>query len=312
MKSEVDRRAIPSGFRIGEWRGADGWRMRRFDWEPDDGETRGSILFQGGRGDFIEKYLEVHAHWRSRGWHVTGFDWRGQGGSGRLPPDACAPSFDPLLDDLDAFLSEWLATSPAPHILIGHSMGGHLALRLLAERKVHVKAAVLIAPMLGLNSGPMPSGLIRTVANILCRVGLAERSAWRENSRPAGLGPSRQANLTSCVERYEDEAWWKAHNPELALATPSWGWLAAAFASIARLERPGVLENVMTPILMLGAAHDRLVSPAAIRRAAERLPDARLIMSAKGAHELLREADAVRLPLLDAIDRFLDEKAALP
>lgn len=312
MKPIFDRRAIPSGLRIGEWRGADGWPMRRFDWEPPEGKARGSILFQAGRGDFLEKYLEALAHWCSRGWRITGFDWRGQGGSGRFLSDSRvghSPGLDPLLDDLDAFTSEWFAASPGPQVLIGHSMGGHLMLRLLAERNIRPDAAVLIGPMLGLNTGRIPVPLARAFAHFMSRIGLNERPAWREDARPTGLGISRQPNLTSSVERYEDESWWKARHPELALEAPSWGWLAAAFDSIARLERPGMLEGVTTPILMLAAAHDRLVSPAAIRKAAKRLPDARLIMSDEGAHELLREIDAVRLPLFAEIDRFLDERA---
>jgi len=306
MKPIFDRRAIPPGLRIGEWRGVDGWPMRRFDWEPER-KARGSILFQAGRGDFLEKYLEALAHWRSRGWRLSGFDWRGQGGSGRVPSDS--RGLDALLDDLGAFTSEWSAASPGPQVLIGHSMGGHLMLRLLAERKIRPDAVVLIGPMLGLNTGRLPVPLARAFAHFMSRIGLSERPAWREDARPTGLGISRQANLTSSVERYEDESWWKARHPELALEAPSWGWLAAAFDSIARLERPGILEGVTTPILMLGAAHDRLVSPAAIRRAAKRLPDVRLIMSDEGAHELLREADAVRVPMFAEVDRFLDERA---
>jgi lysophospholipase len=53
------------------------------------------------------------------------------------------------------------------------------------------------------------------------------------------------------------------------------------------------------------------VSREAIARAAARIPHARLIMSHESAHEMLREADAVRLPLLAEIDRFLDETAPL-
>src|SRR5256885_5327523 len=39
-------------------------------------------LFQGGRGDIFEKYLESFSHWKGQGWTITSFDWRGQGGSG--------------------------------------------------------------------------------------------------------------------------------------------------------------------------------------------------------------------------------------
>jgi lysophospholipase len=312
MESSFDRRALPPGLRIGEWRGTDHWPLRRFDWATETAETRGSILFQPGRGDFIEKYLEIYHHWHERGWRVSGFDWRGQGRSGRLLPDPLIghlPSLDPLLDDFAGFAAEWLADSPAPHVLIGHSMGGNLSLRLLSEHRITADAAILVAPMLGLNTGPIPPRMARAFARTLCALGLTERPAWREGNRPAERQRRRQANLTACAERYSDEQWWKTEHPELALSTPSWGWLVAAYGSITRLDRPGAMEGVNTPVLIVGAEHDRLVSAQAIRKAAGRLPDVRLIMSKHGAHELLREVDEVRLPLLAEIDRFLDERA---
>ena len=97
--------------------------------------------------------------------------------------------------------------------------------------------------------------------------------------------------------------------PDVALGPPSWRWLKAALASIVRLDAPGVLERVATPVLLLGTDRDRLVSASAIRRAAARLPNARLVML-DGAHELLREADAVRTAAFAAIDAFLDEPGA--
>lgn len=315
MSSSFDRRALPPGLKIGEWRGTDHWPLRRFAWAPETAQARGSILFQAGRGDFVEKYLELYHHWHQRGWHVSGFDWRGQGASGRLLPDPLVghlPSLDALLEDFAGFAAAWLAESPPPHVLVGHSMGGNLTLRLLAEHRIAVDAAVLVAPMLGLNTGPVPSKVARAFARTLCALGLTERPAWREGNRPAERERTRQTNLTACAERYADEQWWKREHPELALSTPSWGWLVGAFASTARLDRPGAMEQVKTPILILGAEHDRLVSAAAIRRAAKRLPEARLIMSKHGAHELLREVDEVRVPLLAEIDHFLDERASRP
>ena len=79
------RRQHPADATIRYRPAADGWPLRVFDW-PAAGAPRGSILFQGGRGDFIEKYLESFAWWHAQGWRVTAFDWRGQGGSGRTTP----------------------------------------------------------------------------------------------------------------------------------------------------------------------------------------------------------------------------------
>src|SRR5690606_8213015 len=105
----------------------------------------------------------------------------------------------------------------------------------------------------------------------------------------------RAALLTHDAERYADELWWRAERPELVMGPGSWRWIGAAAESMRLLFRPGMLERVEVPVLLLAAERDRLVSSAAIRRAAARLPRAELAMfGAEAYHELLRESDPVR------------------
>lgn len=307
-----DRRAYPQGATLGNWAAPDGWRHRTFDW-PASGEARGSILFQGGRGDIFEKYLEAFDHWHDAGWAVGSFDWRGQGGSGRLGPDASvghATDFAQLIDDLTAYFGEWRARNPAPHVVVAHSMGGHLLMRTLAEKRIEPDAVVMVAPMLGLRSAPFSTGMAGVVARLMTKLGAPHRAAWKSNERPALPGASRQKFLTHCLDRYSDELWWKQQSPDLALGPPSWSWLATAYASTAALERPGRLEAVETPLLLIVAGEDKLVDPEATRRAAARLPNVELhIFGAESAHEILREADPVRTRALALIDAFLDLEA---
>jgi lysophospholipase len=301
---------LPPGLVLERWQAPDGWALRRFTWAPAEGvRPRGALLFLGGRGDFVEKYLEGYAHFRRGGWRVHGFDWRGQGESGRLSGDPTlghADDFSVLVDDLAAVVRDVRAGTEGPLVAIGHSMGGHLLLRYLARAEPLVDAAVLVAPMLGFANAPPPA-VARLVAMAACAIGRARKPAWRAGERPGDT--RRQASLTSSRERYGDEMWWRAANPALALGPPSWGWLRAALASNAVLDRRGALERVRVPILLLEAGRDRLVSGAAIARAAARLPDARLVTLAESAHEVLRESDPVRDRALGLIDGFFDTRA---
>jgi lysophospholipase len=87
----------------------------------------------------------------------------------------------------------------------------------------------------------------------------------------------------------------------------SWGWIRAGLDSIRLLERPGVLETVDAPVLLLAVNQDALVSARAIRRAAARLPRAELVTFGPEAyHEVLREKDEVRGRALAEVDDFLD------
>lgn len=306
---ELDRRALPAGAGVSDWRAPDGWSIRRLDW-PRSGGTprRGSLVFAGGRGDFIEKYLEPLAHWHDAGWDVTSFDWRGQGGSRGGIIGGNFVDFDPLVADVAAILAQVAASRPGPHVAIGHSMGGHLLLRTLAEHRPALAAAVLAAPMLAINSGLTPAPAARWVAGLFAGLGGRELPLWPNTGAASSPGLLRQANLTRCADRYADEIWWKQQQPGFDLGAPSWGWLDAAYRSVARHDR-AALARVETPVLLVGTEQDRLVGPQAIRVTARNLPDAELRMFDEGAHELLREIDPVRLQTLAWIDDFLSRRA---
>jgi lysophospholipase len=309
----IDRRALPNGARLSSWTAADGWPHRRLDWRQPEGKSvRGSLLFVAGRGDFLEKHIEIYAWWQARGWNVTTFDWRGQGGSRGDIVGGHLDSFDPLVEDLASLLRDWIASSPGPHVAIGHSMGGHLLLRTLADRAPpptrSLDAAVLVAPMLMINSAPLPAFAAASAASLLSLLGGGRRPAWRQRNSRGGGGSFRQGKLTGCRDRYEDELWWWEREPDFNLGAPSWGWLKAAYASCASLTEAR-LRKVRTPMLLIGAERDRLVSSAAIRRAASLLPNAELLMFPDAAHEILREVDEVRLRALAEIDAFLDRHA---
>jgi lysophospholipase len=296
------RRAIPESMAFSHWRAKDGWLLRRFDW-PAEGAARGSLLFLGGRGDFVEKYLEALHHWHGSGWTLAGFDWRGQGGSGRLLADPLIchlDSFDPLLDDLAAFVAAWRGESPAPHVVVAHSMGAHLTLRLLGERGGRIDAAVLLAPMIGLRGAP--AAMIRALGAVAIALGRGRRRIWEGDIGNIG------GRMTTSSERTEDKLWWKAHRPEIASGAPSWGWLGAASRSVLAARRGLGRLPADVPLLMLSSDDDPVIDVTAIRRLAARLPQATLRLFAGRSHELLREADATRLRVLDAIDAFFPER----
>ncbi|NML92451.1 alpha/beta fold hydrolase [Novosphingobium olei] len=318
MTMAFDRRGIPSAAHETTWAARDGHPIRRIDWpmpasHPDG--VRGSLLFLPGRADFYEKYLETLAYWADQGWHVTAADWRGQAGSGRFSPNPMAghvTDFSIWIDDLAALWGEWTATAPGPHVLVGHSMGGHLVLRALAERMVDPAAVVLSAPMLGFVT-PIPRFVQHAVARLMCHIGDPSRLAWKTSEKPGEKLATRAALLTHDVERYADELWWKQARPELAMGPATWGWVERAAQSVAVLNQPGLLEAVTAPVLLLAARHDRLVACKAIERASSRLPHAELhVWGTEARHELLREVDPVRDRVLKIIDDFLDRSAPPP
>lgn len=298
-------RSHPAEAVFSSWTAADGWPVRRMDWRRAEGSpARGNLLFAGGRGDFIEKYLEAYSDWHAAGWEVTAFDWRGQGAS-RGSDAGRAIGFEEMTADLAGLIADWRTERPGPHVAIAHSMGGHLLLRALIDKRPALDAAVLIAPMLQVNSYPMPAWLAPQIAEFMCQIGWANERVWKPPPGGMPWGSTRQRNLTSCRERYEDELHWWAAQPGFDIGSPNWGWLCEAFHSSAAFFTAEKLATVTLPVLIVAAERDRLVSAEAIRRIAGQLPDARIEWVNDAAHEILRESDTIRRDALDRIEAFL-------
>lgn len=301
---------LPDEARLTRWRAPDGWEHRRFDLP---GGGRGRLLFQGGRADVVEKYLVAVEHFRAAGWAVTSFDWRGQGGSGRLGAVGVghADDFGLFADDLRAFWEEWRREggngAGGPHVMVTHSMGAHVALRAMTAKLMRPDAVVLSAPMVRIRS-PLGQRFGGALARWMCRTGAPARAAWKVSEQPAAVA-RRMRRLTKDNRDGQDSRWWQADGA-LKLGPPSWGWLAEAFRSGAALERDARIAEIGTPTLFLVPEHDRLVDARAALALAARMPASEIVrFGPEAGHEVLREGLAVRGRAFAAIDRFLDRMA---
>lgn len=303
-------RAFPADAVETSWRAPDGAAIRLLDYGAPAAPPRGSILFLPGRGDAYEKWLETLAYWRARGWHCASADWRGQAMSGRLGLGDLTGHVDDFaiwVGDLAGLWAHFRASHPGPHVLVAHSMAGHLALRAVVEKRAFPDALVMTAPMLGINPSWVPSAVLHPIARAIVALGDPRRPAWKGDEKPELVHQARQLLLTHDARRYADEEFWRARRPPIRMGAASWGWVERALASIRLLERPGALEAVQVPVLMLATRADRLVSWPAIARAARRIPHCELVAYGPEArHEILREVDAVRDHALAAIAAFLD------
>jgi alpha-beta hydrolase superfamily lysophospholipase len=125
-----------------------------------EGPARGTVLIVHGLGEHIGRYTQVAARLRAWGWNVVGYDQRGHGRSGGAKGRIAAP--DSLLQDLARVIDAVRAEHRASLVLLGHSLGGLVAARLVAEGAVaspapwhrRVDALVLSSPALdaGMNA----------------------------------------------------------------------------------------------------------------------------------------------------------------
>jgi len=286
----------------------DGWPVRTARWPG----KKGTLVVAGGRADFIEKYGEAYRHWHARGWSVVAFDWRGQGGSGRIgvgPFHGAPGPFARWARDLGIVIGRAAAEGPLPICGIGHSMGGHLMLRTLVEGEARLRKVVLSAPMLGIATGALPGWSAAGMAALAETLGLGASFALGQGPARDPAGSARRASLLTndAARAAEEDAFLNLH-PELALGGPTWGWLADAYRSIRLTLSAGGLEMVRTPVLTLLADEERVVVNSAAKSAVARLPRGEYAEIAGGAHELWREADGPRVRALAAIDAFLERE----
>lgn len=300
------RHSLPAGGTAAMRAMRDGWPLRTIFW-PGRDPAKGAILLMTGRGDFIEKYAETIHDLVDAGWGVATFDWRGQGLSGRLgdaPEKGHCDSFEPWIADL-AELTDWFHTVlPGPWFGMAHSMGGHLLLRRLAAGEGGFDRVVLLAPMFGMLAPPVGPRVARLLARVMVMLGRGQDYVAGGGPRiKAAPGSERQLLLTSDPDRYSDEAWWAEREPGLSMGSPTFGWLDAAFRSLAVL-RAG-LHRITTPVLMLIPGDDRLVDNAATRRDQPLIPGSSLVVVPGAGHELLREASDMRAQVLAQATAFL-------
>ena len=98
-------------------------------------------------------------------------------------------------------------------ILVGHSMGGNLALRYAVWRADDVKAVILSAPMMA--PPVMPVWLIRVASYLLSNIGLAKR--YPPFHHVLSLDVSRHYRVEDTLTRdpggYEEQFVWFADAP---------------------------------------------------------------------------------------------------
>ncbi|MGK9171171.1 alpha/beta hydrolase [Inquilinus limosus] len=285
----------------------DGARLRWAVWSEPEGRVRGTVLILNGRSEFIEKYRETAGEFVARGFRVFGFDWRGQGLSSRTPAGdetGHYDSFDPLVHD--AALIADRVVRPAgegPLILLGHSMGGHMALRLLAVRPDLAAGAILTAPMVA----PIAVAYARQAARLLSPMAAALGNGRRYAPGEGAYDGDRMLNprrlLSSDPVRNRIHADWFRDHPEYRVSGVTWGWLAAAFRSAGAIKRAA--PRIRVPVLMLLAGRERLVDNVASHRVARQMPHCRVIAYPDALHEILMERDDIRSAFWRDADDFL-------
>jgi lysophospholipase len=291
-----------------EWfSGADGATLRAALFSPE-GAARGSVVVSPGRSEPIEKYFEVVQDLLDRGFVVLVHDWRGQGLSHRALPDRLkghAAGFKDFLGDYQALLAAFETRLPKPWTALGHSMGGCLTMLVLATGERRFAAAVLSAPMLGLNTGGKPAGAARALAWLMSRSRYKGEYVLGDAGDPFVQSFPDDA-LTHDAARYARHRAQIRANPDIALGGITWGWTDFAFSACAFLRRTKGVEAVSIPVTLVAAGQDSRVLIADEKSIAGRIPQGRYVEIPDAFHEILIETDDRRAMFWKAFDETVE------
>lgn len=301
----------PAGAASGLFEGYDGTKLRFARWQPTRGPVRGTVCIFSGRGETIEKYFEVVADLRRRGFAVAIHDWRGQGGSERAlsnPRKGHVVGFTEYDRDLAIFMSEIVVPHlPPPYIALGHSMGGNILLRNAQDELSVFERMVLTAPMIEIHPDALGASqrAARTYAESSALFALSSTYVRGGDDEPEEFYDFEHNDLTSDFVRWSRNKAILEAAPELALGSPTVGWLKSALRSCALLQRPDYPKYVSVPVLMFAAGADRIVSTRAIEDFAVELKIGGVILMPGSRHEILQENDAIRQRFWAAFDAYM-------
>lgn len=289
------------------WVKENGLRLRVMLVTTERSDPRGSIVIFPGRTEFIEKYLETVEDLTERGFTVLVMDPRGQGLSQRLTVDplkSYVGNFQDYADDLAGVISQFAPLLPKPHILMGHSMGGCVALQAVISGVMRPSAVVCSAPMLGLYdvSTPIMIGFIKLFAAL----GMAKKNLPFQRGRSGIPVPFESNKLTSDPARYEDWAAYFNNVERVRLGPPTYGWVVQALRSMSFVNKNA--DKLKIPALIVAAGADPIVEPSSNEEFAEK-SGATFAVVPGALHELFLERDEYRDQFFSALDSFLAANA---
>ena len=230
----------------------DGNNLAVMEWPLPEGiKRRGVIIIVHGLGEHAGRYDHVAERLNGWGFAVRGYDQHGHGESDGKP--GALPSDSYLLDNLADIVESTRLRMDAsmPLILLGHSLGGLVAARLVSLNRIKVDGLVLSSPALDAGMSRFQKFLIGVLPRFAPNLRVGN-----------GLDPSFLSHESTVVQAYLDDP--KVHDR-----------ISARLARFIADAGPATLacaSQWRVPTLLIYAGADKLVDPAGSRAFAKAAP----------------------------------------
>jgi alpha-beta hydrolase superfamily lysophospholipase len=250
--------------------GADGVQIFTQSWLPDAVDVRAVVVLVHGFGEHSDRYDWVAERLTGAGYAVYAGDHRGHG---RSQGPRAVVDVDAVVADVDRLVDEASSAHPGlPVAMLGHSLGGLIAIRYALAHQRRLRALVLSGPLAALDAPSPALALARGLARFAPKLGVASLDPRLVSRDPAVVAAYREDPLV--------------HHGRIPAQT---------IAEMARtVERfPDVVGRVTVPTLIVYGTSDGLCPPSGAIMLAERFGSVDLTTRAYEGlyHEILNEPE---------------------
>ena len=306
---------MPKDWEWGQFASEDGVKIR-YGQTGNAGAARATVVMIPGYTATMDMYGEQVGHIAERGYHVIGFDLRGQGGSDRArasqPEKLFVEDFIVYSNDVALFLQSQDFANDRPVILLAMSFGGHVAFRVGAEHPDLVDGLLLLAPALRPSSGDMSFEEANRMLKIGNLLGKDRRYLpGQTNWQPYSEGNLLQVGIEHCSSSPERLPMRDAVftlRPEQRVGGVTFNWGRQFYSSSDLVLQAGYPEALDKPVAMIHAELDDFVETEVNKEVCQnRMTNCVSIPIAGAGHCLAQETD----PVLDVIYETLDQIVGL-
>jgi len=267
--------------------GTDGLELYRRCW-LQAGEPRARVVITHGAGEHLARYEHVAERLSSVGYEVHAYDHRGHGRSQGKRADI--GRMDSAVADLRSMIALVRSERPERRLfLLGHSMGGCIALEYALRHQEEIDGLILSSPLASLNAASAATrALSKLVGSLLPRLGVYAVDTDLVSRDPA------------VVRDYERDP--LVFHGKLPARTV--GQLTRSIESF-----PDRLPGLTVPLLVFHGRGDRITEPAGSELVHARAgsADKEIVLFDHLYHETLNEPE--RGQVLDRVVAWLDARA---
>lgn len=270
-----------------------------------------AVVIVHGFTESAEKFREMSYNFIMMGYTVFVIDNRGHGLSYRKHPEAfevvTVDRFEDYVKDLHHLVTDVVkpTVGDLPLYVYAHSMGGAITVQFLQTYPGIFKKAVLSAPMIQANSGPVPPAATGLLTGFFCAIGQADKMVFIHH----GFEPDRtyESSHDTSKARFDYYQAKRLKDDKLKTASASYRWVREAMKVAKKNLDPARNAKITIPVLLCQPEEDSSVITEKEDEFIAQIPNGRIEKFYNCRHEIYAAVDDTVLKYLQTIEAFLAE-----